>query len=212
MLADRYPESAEALTFYGAVASYQKHAGPEELLKLVATKGPELLRAVATELDASACLEAEQAYRVGEDRDSPRSFFGRVLLQVNTAPVAELEGDFQRDCPRCGHQPQVGCLVAEGDGTALILSCSICFGEWRHSRERCPSCREGGSTLVHYHAPEIDHLEVLACDACRTYLNVVRLTSEPDAIPDVDELTALPLDVWAAENGYRKLVRNLAGI
>ena len=64
----------------------------------------------------------------------------------------------------------------------------------------------------HYYAPEIEHVEVQACDACRRYLNVVRMHQAPDAIPDVDEIAALPLDVWAAENGYQKLVRNLVGI
>lgn len=92
----------------------------------------------------------------------------------------------------------------------MKLSCSICFAEWRHSRESCPGC--GASGLVHYHAAELDHLEVRACDDCKAYIHVVRLAAAPDAVPDVDEIAALPLDVWAAENGYRKLVRNLVGI
>ncbi len=213
MLAERYPESAEALIFYGVVASSQKQASPERLLELVAAKGPELLRSLATELDAAACLDALEAYETGADRDSPRSFFGRVLLQARTGLERDAVRERGRDCPLCGHKPQVGCLVPEGDGTALVLSCSVCFSEWRHSRESCPSCREPSSAkLVHYHAPEIDHLEVLACDTCRVYVNVIRAASAPDAVPDVDEITALPLDVWAAENGYRKLVRNLVGI
>jgi formate dehydrogenase maturation protein FdhE len=32
------------------------------------------------------------------------------------------------------------------------------------------------------------------------------------AVPVVDELAALPLDVWAMEQGYRKVEPNLAGI
>jgi formate dehydrogenase maturation protein FdhE len=35
---------------------------------------------------------------------------------------------------------------------------------------------------------------------------------DPAAIPEVDELAALPLDLWAAEQGYRKLQSNLAGV
>lgn len=212
-LAERHPEASEVLTFYASLAAFQKQASPDELLTLVAAEGPLVLRRLAMELDAAACLEALEAYDSGADRDSPLSFFGRALLQVRTAlaPVEARQSD--ADCPRCGHRPQVGVLVPEGDGAALILSCSICFGEWRHSRETCPSCREtSAEKLVHYHAPELDHLEVLACDACKIYLNVIRLVRAPDAVPDVDELAALPLDVWAADNGYRKLVRNLAGI
>ena len=58
----------------------------------------------------------------------------------------------------------------------------------------------------------IEHLELQACDGCRTYLNVVRRDAAPEAVPDVDEIAALPLDVWAVERGYRKLVRNLVGV
>jgi formate dehydrogenase maturation protein FdhE len=41
---------------------------------------------------------------------------------------------------------------------------------------------------------------------------VIRLAKAPDAVPDVDEIAALALDVWAQEHGYRKLVRNLIGV
>ena len=40
----------------------------------------------------------------------------------------------------------------------------------------------------------------------------MRVYEAPEAIADVDEIAALPLDVWAAQNGYQKLVRNLVGI
>lgn len=128
MLARRFPESAEALAFYEAVALFQKDAAPQKLLDLVAARGPDLLRDVAGE-----------------------------------------------------------------------------FG--------CPSCREtGGAKLVSYHAPELEHLELRACETCHVYLNVIRLAKAPDAVPDVDEIAALPLDVWAQEHGYRKRVRNLIGV
>ncbi|MFQ5790858.1 MAG: hypothetical protein ACE5JI_10325 [Acidobacteriota bacterium] len=38
------------------------------------------------------------------------------------------------------------------------------------------------------------------------------LSKDPEAVPDVDEVAALPLDVWAREQGFRKLHPNLAGI
>lgn len=215
MLARRFPESAEALAFYEAVALFQKDAAPQKLLDLVAARGPDLLRDVAGEFD-DACRDAVDAYRSGQDRSSPKSFFGRVLLQAETAlaPLEPLTTEASAEhCPRCGHAPQVGCLVPEGDGTAFALSCSLCFGEWRYPRARCPSCREtGGAKLVSYHAPELEHLELRACETCHVYLNVIRLAKAPDAVPDVDEIAALPLDVWAQEHGYRKRVRNLIGV
>ena len=192
---------------------FQKDASPGKLLDLVAARGPDLLRELARDLDEDACREAVDAYQSGQDRSSPKSFFGRVLLQVEAARATDILAESGGHCPRCSHAPQLGCLVPEGDGTAFTLSCSLCFAEWRYPRERCPSCREtDDSKIVYYHAPELDHLEVRACDGCHVYLNVIRMAKAPDAVPDVDEIAALPLDVWAKKNGYRKLVKNLIGI
>ena len=44
------------------------------------------------------------------------------------------------------------------------------------------------------------------------YLQLVDLGRDPEAIPEVDELAGLPLDLWAQERGYRKLCPNLAGV
>ncbi len=50
------------------------------------------------------------------------------------------------------------------------------------------------------------------CESCRLYLHVVRIDVDPESIPEVDELAALSLDVWAKERGYEKIFPNLAGI
>jgi formate dehydrogenase maturation protein FdhE len=38
------------------------------------------------------------------------------------------------------------------------------------------------------------------------------LSLDLSAIPEVDELAGLPLDLWAQEQGYRKVQPNLTGI
>jgi FdhE protein len=53
---------------------------------------------------------------------------------------------------------------------------------------------------------------VSVCEACRSYLHVVRVDRDPQAIPLVDEMAALALDVWARGEGYQKIFPNLAGI
>lgn len=55
-------------------------------------------------------------------------------------------------------------------------------------------------------------IEVRACEDCRRYVNLVRLDVEPLAIPDVDEMAALALDVKARALGFEKLLPNLVGI
>ena len=41
---------------------------------------------------------------------------------------------------------------------------------------------------------------------------MVDMARDPLAVPEVDELAGLPLDIWATEQGYHKLQPNLAGI
>ena len=78
------------------------------------------------------------------------------------------------------------------------------------ARER-PGCGESSEVkLPGFSAPEFPHLRLQACDTCGAYLPLVDLARDPLAIPEVDELAGLPLDLWAAEQGYRKLQPNLA--
>lgn len=51
-----------------------------------------------------------------------------------------------------------------------------------------------------------------ACDTCHYYIKTVDLTKNGRAVPVVDELAAIPLSLWAAENGYMKVSTNLLGL
>jgi FdhE protein len=116
-------------------------------------------------------------------------------------------------CPLCGSRPQVGALKPEGDGAKRSLVCALCGTEWEYRRIVCPGCgEEDVSKLGIYSAETFRHMRVEACDRCHTYINTVDLTKEGFAVPVVDELAAIPLDLWAAEHGYAKLRTNLLGI
>jgi formate dehydrogenase maturation protein FdhE len=52
---------------------------------------------------------------------------------------------------------------------------------------------------------------VEACDTCKTYLKSVDLTVEGRAVPEVDEVATAPLDLWAAERDYHKILPNVMG-
>jgi FdhE protein len=206
VLAERRPEAREALSFYAEIATLQHEVDPEaplaslsRLVALVEARGPEPLRAAARDLDEKSCRRAL------EDAASPRSFFARVLFQAASVPPRGPG----RDCPRCGHPPQAGCLRPQGDGTALSLVCSLCFHEWPSPRDRCSDC---GGAIAFHEASELPQLRVRTCESCRRYLHIVRLDVEPEAIPEVDEMAALSLDVWARERGYEKIFPNLVGI
>ena len=60
-------------------------------------------------------------------------------------------------------------------------------------------------------APTFPHLRIDACASCERYLLDVDLGRDPRAVPEVDELAALPLDLYAAERGLSKITPNLMG-
>jgi len=116
-------------------------------------------------------------------------------------------------CPLCDGLPQVGILRPEGDGARRSLLCAFCGAEWEYRRILCPSCgEEDEKKLCVYAAKEFDYLRVEACDSCKIYIVTVDLTKDGHAVPLVDELAALPLSLWAGEQGYTKVQKNLLGM
>jgi FdhE protein len=59
--------------------------------------------------------------------------------------------------------------------------------------------------------PTFPHLRIDACASCERYLLDVDLSRDPRAVPEVDELAALPLDLYAAGCGLSKITPNLMG-
>jgi len=228
VLAARYPASREALEFYAKIASFQQRAARdgepggaeaalqlrEPLRELVREGGSGVLKEAAAALNDRSCREALTAYLEQSDTTSARSFFARVLLQPHV--ISRGEGDpshIDNRCPNCGHPPQVGVLRPEGDGAALTLACSLCLSEWSFSRGQCAACGERDEQKIAYYSPEqMAHVQTQVCDSCKRYLHHVDLSKEIQAVADVDEVAALPLDVWALERGYQKLQPNLVGI
>ena len=50
------------------------------------------------------------------------------------------------------------------------------------------------------------------CQSCKTYIKTVDLTVDGRAVPIVEEIAMLPLDLWAVEQGYNKIQLNLVGM
>jgi formate dehydrogenase accessory protein FdhE len=116
-------------------------------------------------------------------------------------------------CPWCSSKPLAGVLRPEGDGGKRSLICSLCATEWDFRRIVCPGCgEEDVHKLAVYSAREIPHVRVEACDTCHQYIKTVDLTKDGHAVPAVDELATLPLNLWAADHGYTKIHTNLLGI
>ena len=147
--------------------------------------------------------------------------FDRLLAWIFLQPYAEyLAGHREIEtvdgtpstCPLCGARPIVGVLRREGDGAKKSLICMLCAHEWAFRRIYCPACgEEREPQMAFYSAPEIVHVRADVCDTCHTYLKCIDLTKTGLAIPVVDELATIPLDLWACEHGYQKLQMNLLG-
>ncbi len=143
-----------------------------------------------------------------------------------------------RRCPSCGGPPQLSFRTDTGDqlvsGRRSLL-CARCGASWSYSSSTCASCGEsesarrtmyaerrewpvvghGSATAPRKNAgapmPMFPHLRIESCSSCNRYLIDVDLGHDARAVPEVDELTALPLDLDAAERGLSKITPNLMG-
>jgi FdhE protein len=222
----QYPAAAEVLRFYQEIARFQKDVRPERsgagsllpylppLLALVRRSGPAALAEAADRMAANP----ERWPGLFGSQDLPNAFFARVLLQ----PYMELAaGTFLASrvpgtpaaCPFCGERPLAAVLRPEGEGGKRSLLCALCFTEWEFRRMLCPNCdEEDHQKLPVYKTADFPHIRVEACDTCRSYLKAVDLTINGLAVPEVDELAAIALDLWAEDKAYEKLARNILGL
>jgi len=161
----------------------------------------------------SGAASPEDGSPSAETRFCARAFlepYAQYLAEHTEPPVIEVTPSV---CPLCGARPQLGVLRPEGDGARRSLVCSLCATEWNYGRILCPACGEASEThLAIYIAEEMPHVRVEACDTCHVYMKTVDLAKNGLAVPVVDEIAAVPLDLWAHEKGYSKLQPNLLGM
>ena len=124
-----------------------------------------------------------------------------------------------RVCPKVWIAPGARNLHRQGafdlkvTVSPLSWSALCACDEGRFPATQCPGCNESSeSRVASFKAVEFPHIRLLACESCKGYLLVVDLSRDPAAIPEVDELAGLPLDLWAVDHGYHKLQPNLAGV
>ena len=192
-----------------------------DFLRLVEQNAPPQLAAVARELRAaSEVTRAELLNDFWSGSDATQGggihqFPARAFLQpyaefVRLRSGMQWEGYTHSLCPFCSRKPGLGVLRQQGDGGSRSLVCSFCLAEWQFRRIVCPNCaEENPAQLPVFTAEELPFVRVECCDNCRSYLKTVDLTRNGLAEPLVDEIAAVPLDLWALERGYTKLQPNL---
>lgn len=120
-----------------------------------------------------------------------------------------------------------------------FLLCARCHASWGFARMTCPGCGEDSSARLPIFNEEgnasgergsvvrglegrlgdrradsksvFPHIRIEACETCHRYLLNIDLMTDPKAVAVVDELAALPLDLYATEKGFSKITPNLMG-
>jgi FdhE protein len=121
-----------------------------------------------------------------------------------------------------------------------FLLCARCNASWGYPRMTCAGCGESSTSRLSIFSEEgttsgergsvvrglpvgpnghngtapkavFPHVRIEACETCRRYLLNIDLAADPAAVPVVDELDALPLDLYARERGFSKVIPNLLG-
>lgn len=158
------------------------------------------------------------------------AFFPRAFVQPLAEGLAERPADGEptpweaeepggddaarTECPACGHLPVAGLIVDEPavEGRRRLV-CSLCATAWPFPRLTCPACGETEAEHLGHHVAESwPHLRVEECETCRRYLKTADLRENGNAVPVVDDIASLELDVWADDRELNKIRRNLLGI
>jgi FdhE protein len=142
------------------------------------------------------------------------------------------DGENAAVCRRCGGRPQLSWVADSGESLVSgrrNLLCARCGSSWDHTRSACPACGEADEARLLVYAEHWErevtgngngdgaggavfpHLRIAGCSTCRRYLIEVDMARDPHAVPEVDELAALPLDLYAADEGLTKITPNLMG-
>jgi FdhE protein len=208
LLARKYPESAHLLELYIQLTLLQediaRNLDPD--VRQLAAWFPRL-QALAPQIPLPPDL------LLSEPSTEEGKFFWRVLMQPYAERFRKPGDGTGSTCPSCGGKPVVGVLRGEGDGAKRCLICHLCALEWPYRRLICPNCGEQDKEkLPVYIAEQVPYIRVEACDTCRTYLKSVDLTKDGFAIPEVDEIATVALNLWADERGYAKIETNILGM
>jgi formate dehydrogenase accessory protein FdhE len=151
----------------------------------------------------------EELHRLVKPMKPAEEWFQRVMAEMEAPPNPGTVHD--NECPKCGSPPQLGVLRPQGDGSALFLACAICRHEWPFRRTNCPACGQEGQ-IAFYSTDAFPSVVTLTCDGCWCYLHLIDIGKDVQAVPEAEEIAAQPLDLWAVEQGYRKIAENLAGL
>jgi FdhE protein len=196
-----------------------------DLLRFAAEQGPPAIVADAKRRQREQASQARS--RLLEwwsgDGDIGEDYLSRALLRPYVEVLARVRVAPDRPrqpghCPFCGGPPWIAARrepihsARAEDGARRLLGCALCGGEWPLGRILCPACDEGDPVkLPSFQSPSYPAVRIEACETCRGYVKSIDLTVDGRAIPEVDDLVSLSMDLWTVREGFTRLEPGLAG-
>lgn len=153
-------------------------------------------------------------------RDEREDFLSRAALRPYVEVLVRNQVTVDRPkvgrvCPHCGGQPWVAARRAQPNthGAQRLLVCALCGSEWVVNRIHCPACgEENPDRLPAFNTDRYPAARIEACETCHRYVKSIDLTLDGRAIPEVDDLLSIGMDLWAAEQGFDRIEPGLAGV
>lgn len=107
-------------------------------------------------------------------------------------------------CPLCGSAALISHL-ADKEGVRRH-TCSFCRHEYRAARLQCPYCLEKDPEKLEYFTADGEPgFQVHVCRTCDTYIKVADFREfDREAIPVLDDLESLALDILARQQGFER--------
>jgi formate dehydrogenase maturation protein FdhE len=190
------------------------------LLEAAVEAGPPPLAEEARERageDAEVFASRLHVYWIGA-LDGREDYLSRALLRPYCATLTGLALAPQRPrprsgCPACGGAASVAARRPDTDSARRFLCCALCGGEWPVNRIRCPACgEEDPYKLPTFQSDLHPTARIEGCETCRGYVKSLDLSTDGRLVPEVDDLASLGLDLWAIEQGFKRIEPGLAGI
>jgi formate dehydrogenase maturation protein FdhE len=192
---------------------------------ILVARGDPLLRFADQHGPAQLAQEArthsrERLFECWRDDAEAFDYLSRALLRPYVELLARLGITPDRErrpeaCPFCGGRAWIASRrpAPEADAALRMLGCALCGGDWPVGRICCPGCGEGDpARLPTFTEPSHPAVRIEACESCHRYVKSIDLTLDARAIPEVDDLVSVGMDLWAAREGFTRLEPGLAGL
>ena len=136
-----------------------------------------------------------------------------IVYRISEKVTFNRDSWLKNFCPVCGFKPSVSFLMDSEEGEGVrFLRCSLCLTDWVYVRTMCVNCGNNEDDKIDYFVEkDIDYIHLQVCRRCEHYIKVVDLRKDGLAVPDLEDIATVTLDLWASERGYMKIEKNLFG-